>query len=278
MMMTPLPHRGILEIQGEDKATFLQGLISNDINQVTPEQAIYATLMSPQGRFLYDFFIMERDGSYFLDVEAGRLPDLMKKLSLYKLRSKVTLTPRPDLKVFALWGENVAKSFSLKEERGSCQSGIYIDPRLKELGARGMGKVPPFQSVPFQEYEVHRLKLGVPEGGRDLIPEKSILLESGLDELNAISWTKGCYIGQELTTRTKFLGLVRKRLLPVKIEGPAADFGADVFLKDVKVGTMYTSADGHGLALLRLEHLKGEDVLQCAEAILRPHKPFWMGF
>ena len=84
--------------------------------------------------------------------------------------------------------------------------------------------------APFEAYDVHRLKLGIPEGGIDLIPEKSILLESGLDELNAISWTKGCYIGQELTTRTKFLGLVRKRLLPVKIEGPAPEFGTEIFL------------------------------------------------
>ena len=278
MMITPLPHRGVLEIQGEDKTAFLQGLISNDINGVTPENAIYATLMSPQGRFLYDFFIMERDGSYFLDVEAGRLADLVKKLSLYKLRSAVRLIPRPDLKVFALWGDNVAKKFGLKEERGQAMPGLYMDPRLIELGVRGMGEIPPFETTSLEEYEVHRLKLGVPEGGRDLIPEKSILLESGLDELNAISWTKGCYIGQELTTRTKFLGLVRKRLLPVRIEGPAPDFGTEILLGEVKVGTMCTHADGYGLALLRLEHLKGEDVLQCAEAVLRPYKPFWMNF
>lgn len=278
MTMTLLPHRGVLEIQGEDKAPFLQGLISNDINDVTPEHAIYGTLMSPQGRFLYDFFIREQDKSYFLDVEAERLPDLVKKLSLYKLRSRVTLTPRPDMKVFAFWGENVAKKLGLKEERGSCHADLYIDPRLIELGVRGMGDLPPFQPASLQDYDIHRLTLGVPEGGRDLIPEKSILLESGLDELNAISWTKGCYIGQELTTRTKFLGLVRKRLLPVKIEGVAPDFGTEIFLNDTSVGVMRTHADGYGLALLRLEHLKGQDVLQCGEAILMPYKPDWMSF
>lgn len=283
MMITPLPHRGVLEVQGEDKAAFLQGLITNDIHEVNPEQAIYATLLSPQGRFLYDFFIMEQKGSYFLDVEAYRLSDLIKKLSLYKLRSRVTLVSRPDLQVFALWGEDVAKTFGLKEERGNARAGVFIDPRLVVLGARMIGPTPlqDVQPASLEHYELHRIMLGVPEGGTDLIPEKSILLESGLDELNAINWKKGCYIGQELTTRTKFLGLVRKRLFPVKIEGPAPDFGAEVFLEETPVGSMRTHAEGYSLALLRLEHLKFDEdgqgqPLQCGEAVLMPYRPFWM--
>src|SRR5687768_15442451 len=98
--VSPLPHRGVLEVRGEDKAAFLQGLISNDIHEVTPERAIYAILLTPQGRFLYDFFISENQGSYFLETEAARLEPLLKTLSLYKLRSKVTLTLRPDLNIF----------------------------------------------------------------------------------------------------------------------------------------------------------------------------------
>lgn len=279
MMVTHLPHRGVLEIQGEDKAPFLQGLISNDINAVTPEHAIYATLLTPQGRFLYDFFIIEKDGSYFLDAEAARLADLAKRLSLYKLRSRVTITLRPDLMVFAMWGENIAKTLDLKEERGNARSGVFMDPRLIELGARRIDSVLPkdFQPASLEEYNLHRLKLGVPEGGTDLIPEKSILLESGLDELNGISWTKGCYIGQELTTRTKFQGLVRKRLFPVKIEGPSPDFGTEIFLNDAPIGAMRTHEDGYGLALLRLENLKESEEFQCGAATLRPYKPFWMG-
>src|ERR1700678_2261246 len=111
--ITHLQHRGVIEIQGEDKAAFLQGLITNDIHRVTPERAIYATLLTPQGRFLYDFFIVEKDGSYLLDVQAARLEGLLKKLSLYKLRSKVTLMPRPDIQVFAVWGDGVATSLDL---------------------------------------------------------------------------------------------------------------------------------------------------------------------
>ena len=176
---------------------------------VKEEHTIYATLLNPQGRFLYDFFITERLGSYFLDCEAERLDSLIKRLSLYKLRSRVTLKPRPDLNVYAAWGGDVVKTFDLKEEKGNTCNCTFIDPRLVELGARIIGEASP-NTTP-EAYDIHRLKLGVPEGGRDLIPEKSILLESGLDELNAISWTKGCYI-QELTARTKHVGQVRKRL------------------------------------------------------------------
>jgi len=281
-VMTPLPYRGVLEIQGEDKAIFLQGLISNDIRKVTPQQAIYATLLSPQGRFLYDFFISEKEGSYFLDGEKDRLDSLLKKLSLYKLRASVSFTLRPDLNVYALWGENIATSLGLTEEKGNAKENLYMDPRLLDLGARSIGEVgnKDFQLVSPRDYDLHRLVLGVPEGGRDLIPEKAILLECGLDELNAISWTKGCYIGQELTARTKHRGLVRKRLFPVQVEGSPPSEGAEISLNGERVGRMYTHVGATGLSLLRLEafqaYQEGKGELICEMASLKPYIPLWM--
>ena len=173
-----LPHRGILQISGEDRATFLQGLITNDVRKVTPTQTLYAVLLTPQGRFLYDFFISEQGGAYLLETEVERLPELLQKLTFYKLRSRVVLTPRPDLAVYALWGQDL----------DSPLEDVFVDPRLSELGFRGRGKGPavPFQTASLEDYNRHRLHLGVPEGGVDLIPEKSIPLECGLDELNAI--------------------------------------------------------------------------------------------
>jgi tRNA-modifying protein YgfZ len=276
--MTHLPHRGVIEIQGEDKAAFLQGLITNDIHRVTPERAIYATLLTPQGRFLYDFFIVEKDGSYLLDVQAARLEGLLKKLSLYKLRSKVTLMPRPDIQVFAVWGDGVATSLDLVEEAGAAQKGVFIDPRLVDLGVRAMSEAPPkgfLLSTP-QDYDLHRLRLGIPEGGKDLIPERAILLESGLDELNAISWTKGCYMGQELTARTKYRGLVRKRLFPVIIEGEAPETGTEISLGGDPVGEMRSHYASNGLALLRVEAVKPGSEFPCGEALLKPYIPVWM--
>lgn len=266
MFLTNLPHRGVIEIEGEDKANFLQGLITNDIHFVTSDRAIYAALLTPQGRFLYDLIIIEKEGSYFLDVERDRLEALLKKLVLYKLRSKVTLKVRSDLKIYALWGDDSA-----------VPSNAYPDPRLAELGFRMIGEDFPETATP-QEYDLHRLILGVPEGGRDLIPEKAILLESGLDELNAISWTKGCYMGQELTARTKYRGLVRKRLFPVVIEGEAPIEGSEIFLNDKLVGEMRTSNNGYGLALLRLEEKKASEEFVCGKSCLKPYTPRWMRF
>jgi tRNA-modifying protein YgfZ len=273
--MTQLPHRGVVEIQGEDKATFLQGLITNDINEVTPERAIYAALLTPQGRFLYDFFISEKEGSYFLEAEADRIESLLKRLNLYKLRSQVSLQERPDLKVFALWGEGVPATLDLKEERGCAHGLLFMDPRLLDLGARAIGKkeFAGFNLVSFEEYNLHRLKLGVPEGGQDLIPEKSIPMESGLDELQAISWTKGCYMGQELT---KYRGLVRKRLFPVLIEGDSPSQGAEIFVEGTSVGEMRSHMGSYGLAILRLEAFqKGGDFVSGSTRI-KPYRPLWM--
>ncbi len=276
--ITQLPQRAIIEIQGEDKSAFLQGLITNDIFLVKPDHAIYATLLTPQGRFLFDFFIVEKEEYYFIDAEASRIEDLLKKLSIYKLRSKVQLKLRPDLKVYTLWGENLSQALDLVDETGYTQGDFYIDPRLLHLGARAIKDTEPtgFQTVTPNDYDLHRLALGVPEGGRDLIPEKSILLESGLDELNAISWTKGCYLGQELTARTKFRGLVRKRLLPVIIHEGIPEEGAEVFLNDHPVGEMRTHNNSHGLALLRLEEALDQKALSCGNARLEPYLPAWI--
>lgn len=277
-MITLLPHRGLLEIQGEDRALFLQGLVTNDTSEITPHRAIYALLLTPQGRFLYDFFISEWGGSYFLELESARLDGLIKKLNLYKLRSRVTLIPRPDLKVYALWGEDAASSLNLEEEAGKARDGVFIDPRLVELGARAWRDIAPsnFQGASLEDYIQHRLTLGVPEGGQDLIPEKSIPLESGLDELQAISWTKGCYMGQELTARTKYRGLVRKRLFPITIEGNAPPFGAEIFKNETSVGEMRSHRGSQGLALLRIEALKEPGDFTSESAILKPYIPFWM--
>lgn len=278
MYITELPHRGVMEIEGEDRAPFLQGLITNDIHLVTPSRSIYTLLLTPQGRFLYDLFIMEKEGTYLLEGETSRLEDLLKKLNLYKLRSKVTLKLRADLTVYALWGEGICHLFNLKEEPGNTQQGIFMDPRLVELGARTIGLTPSQNGMLAtpQDYDTHRLELGVPEGGKDLIPEKSIPLECGLDELNAISWTKGCYMGQELTARTKHRGLVRKRLIPVKIEGDAPEEGTKIFLKNEPVGEMRSHNGSSGLALLRIEALNTQGELVCGDAHLKPHVPSWM--
>src|SRR5262245_29488956 len=279
--------RGLVAVAGEDRTAFLQGLVSNDVRAVAAERAVYAALLTPQGRYLHDFFIAAIGETLYLDCEAERRDDLRRRLSVYRLRSKVTLADATaDHVVALLYGADVGARLGLRDEPGAAkpwEGGVlYADPRLPELGARAIlprahadetlaraGLVPGNAA----DYDRLRLSLGVPDGSRDLPVEKAILLENGFDELHGIDWQKGCYMGQELTARTKYRGLVRKRLLPVEIDGPLPASGTPVMAGDQDAGEMRSGADGLGLALLRLEHLDAG--LRCGDSRLKPRRPRW---
>jgi hypothetical protein len=289
----PLENRGLLRIEGEDARPFLQGLISNDVTKVTPSRTLYATLLTAQGRFLHDFFIAVLDGALVLEVELTRRDDLRKRLSLYRLRSKVAIAPLDTLAVVAFWPGEALRDLGLASEPGATTaraSGlVFVDPRLAALGARAIvpraqidAALAGFARAPLADYERHRLSLGVPDSGRDLVVEKSILLENGIDELNGVDWQKGCYVGQELTARTKYRALIKKRLLPVAIDGPAPEPGTPVMLGEREAGEMRSADGGIGLALLRLElldaaALEGER-LRAGSAHLTVLRPDWMKF
>jgi tRNA-modifying protein YgfZ len=280
-----LEERGVLAIGGPDRASFLQGLVSNDTARISGEQAIYAALLTAQGKYLHDFMLVELGDTILLDGEAGRLADLKRRLTMYRLRAKATLDERPDLAVAAVFGPS---ALGLPEEPGAARAfgdGVaFVDPRLAALGAR---VILPRETIrrtladasaseaDFAEYDRLRLGLGVPDGRRDLVLDKSILLEAGFDELNGVDWQKGCYIGQELTARTKYRGLIKKRLFPVRIDGPAPEPGAIVTLDGHEAGEMRSSRDDVGLALLRLEAL-GHGRLAAGDTTIEPMTPVWM--
>ena len=299
MSTTPyvmMPLRGLIVIGGADRAEFLQGLISNDIRRATQDHAIWAALLTPQGKYLHDFFVIEIDGRYFLDCEACRLMDLGSRLSKYKLRAQVDLGIAEDYVVAVLPGTSALDRVGLPAEVGTARSldhgaVVYVDPRHSDAGARAIlpkdDAEAALQSLGFEagtpdDYDRVRLPLGLPDGSRDLIVEKSILLESNFDELNGVDWDKGCYMGQELTARTKYRGLVKKRMMPVDIDGPIPAAGTEILLGDTNAGEMRSGSDGRGIALLRLEKaeqaLKGEGVLVAGEATLTPRKPGWANF
>src|SRR5690348_11207089 len=286
-----LTERGILEIAGEDRQTFLQGLVSNDIAKVTADRAAYAALLTAQGKYLHDFVIVAIADAFYLDAESARLSDLKRRLDLYKLRSKVTVTVAERYAVAVAFGDGALVALGLPAERGTALAfagGVaFADPRLAELGARLL--LPRAQGVTaltergFSEkepaaYDRLRLALGVPDGSRDLVVEKSILLESGFDELNGVDWQKGCYVGQELTARTKYRGLIKKRLMPVAVDGPLPPPGTPVMAGDQEAGEMRSGRDGMGLALLRLEALAQSKPLTAAGVKLTPQRPDWAKF
>ena len=291
-----LAPRGILAIDGADRTAFLQGLVTNDVTPVGPSRAVYSALLTPQGKFLHDFFIAALGDRLLLDCEAERLADLQRRLKLYKLRSKVALEDgSASFSVTALFGDGVLEALGLPAEPGAAAAlgdGIaFTDPRLPALGARAIlprgteaavSEAKGFQPAGPDAYERLRLEFGVPDGSRDMLVDKAILLENGLDELNAISWRKGCYMGQELTARTRYRGLVRKRLMPVAVEGPLPEPGALVMLGDKEAGEMRTGAGDRALALLRLEEVeraRAEGLpLLAGETRIVPGRPDWAAY
>jgi folate-binding protein YgfZ len=284
-----LEDRGVLAVSGLERHAFLQGLVSNDVGKVGPTAARYAALLTAQGKYLHDFIMVEAGESIWLDAEAGRLSDLKRRLSMYRLRAKASLDERPDLAVAAAIGEGASAVLGLTGEPGAARqyaSGVALtDPRLAELGARAILPREGARSIladsglseaSFGVYDRLRLSLGIPDGSRDLMPEKSILLESGFDELNGVDWQKGCFIGQELTARTKYRGLIKKRLMPVRIEGAALPPGTIVTADGRVVGELRSSRDGLGLALLRIEPVIEGKRLTAENAAIIPVRPGWM--
>lgn len=272
--------RAVLSVAGDDRATFLQGLISNDITKAGPGHAIWAAFLTPQGKFLWDLFIVEHDGAFLIDVEAARAEEFRKKLSMYKLRAKVAIAPT-ELSVFAVMNP---AALDLGDAPGAARpfgGGVAaVDPRLAVLGARVVLASPDalvaagLTEIDMAAWDVARLRAGVPDGSRDMVVDKALLLENGFEELGGVDFDKGCYMGQELTARTKYRGLVKKRLLPVTIDGPAPEPGTPLLAGEAEAGEMRSSCGGVGLALVRLDYL-GQP-LKAGAATLTASVPDWV--
>ena len=261
--LAALPERGVIEVGGEDRETFLQGLVSNDVAEAVPGHAVWAALLTPQGKWLADFFILADADRLLLDCERDQVPMLLQRLSRFRLRSRVTLRAAEELSVYAAWdGAPTVPAIAAP------------DPRLPEAGWRLLSTTPLPTTALQVDWDRHRLALGLPDGSRDMESEKTVLLEAGFDELHGVSWTKGCYMGQELTARTKYRGLVKRRLIPVSVTGSLPPPGTPVRRDDAEVGTMRSGRDQSGLAVLRIDAL--HDTLTCGDATLAARPPRWM--
>ncbi len=268
-----LPSRGVLAVSGPDTRTFLQDIVTNNVDLAGAGRAVYAALLTPQGKLLFDFFIVERDGALLLDCHKEHLPALLKRLSLYRLRAKVELEDAS--------GEwQVAVAFGAGASKAALPGIAFEDPRLPALGLRAL--VPAGETVETttteEDYQVFRLALGVPDVAADAGQDRTFMLEANFDELNGTDFTKGCYIGQELASRMKRRNGLRKRLLPVELEGKLLPPETPVLAGDRNIGTLRSGIGRWAMALLRVDRLEEEkdNQLTAGGVPLTVHWPDWI--
>ena len=275
-----LPNRSVFQIVGPEAKSFLQDLLTNNLDLVSPEQAIYTCLLTPQGKYLFDFFLTEKEGAYLVDCDRDAAPLLLKRLMFYKLRADVQLKDlHGSWSVGAVLDDEVSDAGVARTFNDGT---LFQDPRLAQLGARFLvpnekanDTIESFSGSPVDasEYEHHRLTLGVP-GHEDLQPDKTFPMEANLDALNAIDFHKGCFVGQEVTSRTYRQGKVRKRMLPVTCEGRLPPIGTPIMADDRQSGELLSSQGNIGLALVRLDRL--ETPLTADGAPIEPRFPDWL--
>jgi len=285
MQAALLPDRGVVKVAGDDARRFLNGLATNDIGKVSPQQARFAALLTPQGKIIVDFIVAEApeaDGSgFFLDCPRALAAALVDKLNFYKLRAKVLAENLSEvLGVMAVW-----------DGKGDSEYGLcYADPRLAALGMRVM--LPQHLAaeaaadlgaklVEAEAYEAHRIALGVPRGGADFIYGDTFPHEADMDQLCGVDFDKGCYVGQEVVSRVEHRSSARSRIVPVAYDYAPLS-GLPVMAGEKEIGTLLSAVSGHGLAMIRLDRLADAQAaalpITCGNLPIRVVKPEWAKF
>jgi folate-binding protein YgfZ len=277
-----LADRGVVRVSGDDAKTFLDGLVTCDLDRISPAEARFGALLTPQGKILFDFIVFqapsEIGGGYYLDALKVHAPDLAKRLGFYKLRAKVAIEDLSDtLAVAAGWDA----------PRPTEEAGLVAgDPRLADLGWRAIvaaADAAEFAADPAEAYHARRIALGVPEGGRDFLFGDAFPHEALMDQLRGVDFDKGCYVGQEVVSRMQHRGTARTRIVPALYEGGfAAEVGVEVMAGDKMLGKTGTGAGGRGLLMIRLD--RAADALSAGETIraggipVRLEKASWTNF
>jgi folate-binding protein YgfZ len=250
---TLLPGRSVLEVAGEDRLSFLQGLVTNDVEGLAEGEGRYTGLLSPQGKILFDFFIVSARDAFLVDCASELAADLAKRFALYRLRARVTIADVSDRwRVGAAWGDGAT------EWAEANAPVIYRDPRLPALGFRllVLGSHQPEFSASFADYEAMRIAFAVPEGGKDYAYGGAFPHEACLDLLHGVSFKKGCFVGQEVVSRMQHRGTARTRVLAASAEQSLPRGGADIFADGIAVGRLGSVAGRQGIALARVDRVK----------------------
>lgn len=252
-----LTRRALIRVSGPDARPFLHNLLTQDVEGLTPGEVRFGAMLSPPGRLLFDLFLWGEADGVVLDVAADRREALMARLSMYRLRAQVEITA-DDRPVMVSW-PGVA-------------DGFLVDPRLAALGGRALGG--PAADSDEDAWEVHRLSVGVPDPAADGGSDSTYPIEANFDLLNGIDFQKGCFVGQETTSRMKRRGGIRKRMLPIGFEGPPPEPGTEVLNGDLRAGEVLSGRDGGAMALLRLDRLEGGLTADGRAVTVR--RPGWM--
>jgi folate-binding protein YgfZ len=235
-----LSSRALIRVEGPDWRSFLQGLITQNVETLQPGEMRYGALLTPQGRLLNDLFVTGDDQGGVLDVAASAREGLITKLTLYRLRAKVRIQPL-DAQVFAAWDG----------EPPEIAGGWRRDPRVAALGFRGTADALE-RARPEAAYTAHRLALGVSDPAEDGV-ENDYPIEANFDILNGVDFKKGCFVGQETTSRMHRRGIVKTRMAPIVFDGPPPPFGTEILAGERRAGEVRSGMDGRAMALLRID-------------------------
>jgi tRNA-modifying protein YgfZ len=284
MNIAHLAERGVIRIGGADARSFLDGLVTNDMAAVTPQQAGYGALLTPQGKIISDFFLIalteEDGGGYLLDGPAALALDLLKRFNMYKLRAAVAVEDMSATTAVIACADGGA----LPEDAGV----VFTDPRHPSMGQRAIVSVEDvteLANAPFDDYQTHRIVLGMPEGGKDFGygGQMTFAHEALLDQLHGVSFTKGCYVGQEVVSRMQHRGTARTRCIPVRfVDGLRSEWGVNILAGGKQIGQIGSTAAGRGLAMVRLD--RWHDAIAAGDKVLaggleiEPVKPPFITF
>ena len=286
-----LDDRAILYINGEDAKEFLQNLISNDINKVSDVNSCFSSLLTPQGKFLYEFIIVKHKSGYLLDCEKPQAEELFKQLSLYKLRSKVEILNLSNEFVVAAFSHEKFLTFDFAQDQPGCtikyrEDPIFLDPRNKNLGARliinleklylSLKKLD-LHDANLKEYYSLSHSLGIVPKDLNKLKDKLFGIECNFEELNGIDFKKGCYVGQENTARIKLKNKLSKRLFPINVINGKLHEGESIYNNEVEIGKVLIDSD-YPFALIKYlnENFDEKANFKTKEASININKPDWI--
>jgi folate-binding protein YgfZ len=254
-----LDSRALIRVSGPDARPFLHTLLTQDVDTLAPGELRFGALLSPPGRLLFDLFLWGQPDGIMLDVAADRRDALLQRLAMYKLRAQVTVEP-DHRSVYAAWG-------------GALPDEFVADPRRPELGGRACDATVAADSSE-DDWQAHRLAVGVPDPAADAPSDKTWPIEANFDLLNGVDFQKGCFVGQETTSRMKRRGAISTRMLPLAFDGPSPAFGTEVLNGDLRAGEVRSGRDGAAMALLRLDRLDG--ALTAGGRPVEVRRPAWV--